>query len=141
MGMFDYVKCEVPLPDGFEGELQTKDFANPYMETYTITKDGRLLRRYIVDHKPVPEGEWEYSADDPNPLHRIWHEHSKTRPVLAEEDVEYHGWLNFYGYSGDVNDRYKPGGEYQWHEYNAKFTDGRLVTIEVQLPRVELDKR
>jgi hypothetical protein len=26
MGMFDYVRCGVPLPDGFEGELQSKDF-------------------------------------------------------------------------------------------------------------------
>jgi len=27
MGMFDHVRCEVPLPDGFKGEMQTKDFA------------------------------------------------------------------------------------------------------------------
>ncbi|MCW2364825.1 hypothetical protein M2341_000272 [Sphingobium sp. B7D2B] len=24
--MFDYVRCEVQLPDGFVGEFQTKDF-------------------------------------------------------------------------------------------------------------------
>lgn len=45
MGMFDDVVCEAPLPDGFVSKngFQTKSF-DSLMDTYTITKDGRLLR-------------------------------------------------------------------------------------------------
>lgn len=37
----------------------------------------------------------------------------------SPEDYEHHGMLNFYG----------TDGQKIWHEYNAKFTDGRLVEI------------
>lgn len=43
MGMFDYVKCEYPLPDGWKpsGLFQTKDLECA-LGTYTITKEGRI---------------------------------------------------------------------------------------------------
>jgi hypothetical protein len=42
--MFDYVRCEYPLPDDAPPEgWQTKDTPNQYMEKYTITEDGRLV--------------------------------------------------------------------------------------------------
>jgi len=97
--MFDNVRVECPLPDGFEGELQTKDFSQPYMNVATIRSDGRL----VYDER-----------------------HWKERDPATAEDLNFHGMLNFYGFSG------KPGeSDYVWHEYNAKFTDGRLVSIEV----------
>lgn len=45
MGLFDYIRCEYPLPDGFDGdvEYQTKDTPNQYLDRYTIAEDGRLL--------------------------------------------------------------------------------------------------
>jgi hypothetical protein len=43
MGMFDNVMSEVPLPDGYDGPCQTKDFDDPYLETYLIRADGRLI--------------------------------------------------------------------------------------------------
>ena len=36
------------------------------------------------------------------------------------KEIDFHGWLNFY-----TNDKTRG-----WLEYNAKFTDGRLVKIE-----------
>ncbi len=44
MGMFDEVRCEYRLPDAEvqDGRFQTKDFYR-ILETYTITKDGRLM--------------------------------------------------------------------------------------------------
>lgn len=131
MGLFDYVRCQVPLPDGFDGELQTKDFDCPYLETYTITNDGRLLERYVSDRQPVPESEWEY-AGDPDPLHKIWHEQSKCKSIYADRDTNFHGVLNFYGCAGDRKD-----GTWEWHEYNAKFTDGKLVSIERDMNRID----
>jgi hypothetical protein len=119
MGMFDYVRCDVPLPDGFSGELQTKDFDCPYMDVYTISADGRLMERYVEREEPVPESEWKYVGST-HPLEKIRHEHSKTKIIYGERDTNYHGWLNFYGGSAD-----------EWHEYNAKFTDGQLVEIKI----------
>lgn len=37
------------------------------------------------------------------------------------QDTDFHGILNFYTYIGQNVD--------DWHEYNAKFTDGQLVEI------------
>ena len=90
MGMFDYVDCELPLPDGWKGKLQTRDFDCPYLETYTIRADGRLI-------------------------------HRETRKTFGVDvDTNFHGILNFYGLEND-----------EWHEYNAKFTDGQLVSISI----------
>jgi hypothetical protein len=36
MSLFDYIVCEAPLPDGFTGELQTKDLGC-YMLTHVIS--------------------------------------------------------------------------------------------------------
>ena len=93
MGMFDYVHCEVPLPDGWQQphELQTKDF-DCEMEIYTIRKDGLLMDS-------------------------------------QKRDTEFHGFLRFYGIEGDVNSGER-GVAWHWHEYRAKFTDGRLVNLE-----------
>ena len=68
--MYDYVKCNVPLPDGWDaGDLQTKHFGCE-ADTYTITRDGRLTRG--SDFQSVPE------------THR-------------ECDMDFHGIFRFYG--------------------------------------------
>ncbi len=113
MGMFDYIKCEYPLPDGWNGELQTKDF-DCEMVTHIITADGRLMLEGIIESK-------------------------------------FHGIVNFYGSEyHSLNDQparpkgvsHGPDGvkdyttgeplKHIWHEYNAKFTDGKLVSISVE---------
>lgn len=48
MGVFDYIVCKYPLPDGFqlpvnEDPFQTKDTPLQQLVTYTITTDGHLL--------------------------------------------------------------------------------------------------
>ena len=48
MGMFDYVKCEVPLPDKYEGQLQTKDF-DCRMDLYILDVQGRLLKQSALE--------------------------------------------------------------------------------------------
>lgn len=102
MGMFDEVICEVPLPDGWRHPVfQTKDFEEPYLDKYIIRADGRLIRK-----KP-----W-YESD-----------------IKTDTDTNYHGQLRFYSYEGDPND--EAPIEDRWHEYEAKFTDGKLVGIEL----------
>ena len=97
--MFDYVRSEIPLPDGFEGELQTKDIGDPYMNLATIRANGRL----VYDERPWQELDAE-----------------------TADDLDWHGFLNFYGSEGRHG---QPG--YRWHEYVAKFTDGQLVEIKL----------
>lgn len=81
MGMFDDVVCEVPLPDGKSGKhFQTKDFEPAYLEKYTITADGRLIR------------------DDP------WWERPEGQPA-KQMDMDFHGVLNFYDYNTDTKER------------------------------------
>lgn len=121
MGMFDYIRCEVPLPDGFQGELQTKDLDCELLE-HQITKDGRVL--------VAREGFGEHAN-------------------VKYEDAEYHGFLSFYGleYLKENGEPFRDGGgvmhtgaetvsqktgerlKLVWHEYRAKFTEGQLVEI------------
>src|SRR4051794_29995094 len=44
MGMYDSIRCEQPLPDGWQPDepMQTKDLDCELLE-YVITMDGRLL--------------------------------------------------------------------------------------------------
>jgi hypothetical protein len=79
--MFDYVKCDVPLPDGANdgGVFTTKDFQDPYMETYTISKEGRLIH-----HKP------RYTCDPPD------------QPV-GDIDMNFHGYLRFHRWDNAAN--------------------------------------
>ena len=104
MGMFDWVDCDYSLPDGgpTDPEFQTKTFDDPYLRHYRITPEGRLLKR---DQWSMTE--WEEGGDPKGPA--TW------------TDTNHHGVLNFYD-SDETTD--------EWFEYDAKFTDGQLVSIE-----------
>ena len=124
MGMFDNIRCEVPLPDGFTGELQTKDFDCEMVE-HVITKDGRMMLCRIDEVQEVPKAERPYPNDD-----GFLGLCGSIRRIMSLHDAHFHGVVNFYGSEGDPNNR-GPGTDYRWHEYNAKFTDGQLVSIEI----------
>jgi len=53
MGMFDYVRSEIPLPNGFTGDLQTKDF-DCIMTTILIRADGRLVKEENLSYASCP---------------------------------------------------------------------------------------
>jgi hypothetical protein len=119
MGMFDYIRCEVSLPDGWlPGELQTKDF-DCEMVTHVITKDGRLMLERIDETHLVPKEERPYPNDD-----GLLGMCGSIRTVTSLRDSNFHGVANFYGSEGTPNTP-----DYHWHEYNAKFTDGNLQEI------------
>lgn len=81
--MFDWVKCEVPLPDGWvHPEFQTKDFPDPYLDTYTIRADGRLIRRAVGSeeadlnfHGHFRFYSYEGDVNAANPITDRWHEY------------------------------------------------------------------
>jgi hypothetical protein len=116
MGMFDYIRCERPLPDGWTGECQTKDF-DCEMVTHVIDVDGRLMLERIDETQLVPKEERSYpDAPDGDILSFC----GSIRTITSTHDACFHGVVNFYGSDGD-----------KWHEYNAKFTDGNLVSIDI----------
>jgi hypothetical protein len=143
MGMFDYVRSEVPLPDGFTGELQTKDFACE-MAVHTIRSDGRLILARLDHTEVIPKSERPYPNDD-----GLLGLAGSLRCHWWHEDANFHGILNFYGSEYELEDGqpYRGRGVLtrgsnhrgdkgqpltrKWHEYNAKFTDGKLVSIDI----------
>jgi len=131
MGMYDYVKCNYPMPKGFEflqgsnREFQTKDFTN-ILDEYTITEDGRLIHH---EHSwdIVPEEERPYYGKpewDENPIFKTMG--SMKRTHVADKDMDFHGYLNFY--TIEYNSRNKPN----FYNLTAKFTDGKLVELVVE---------
>lgn len=112
MGMFDDITLgdDVLLPDGYQGRsFQSKDL-DCELDRYRI--EGGVLAKFCCDLE---------KDGDPRP-HHIWPDqlHQYHRRINERwEPVAFHGWLNFYDFDQDDN----------WHEYNAKFTDGRLVEI------------
>lgn len=141
MGMFDYIRCEVPLPDGWQASnLQTKDFDCAMVE-HVITKDGRLMMDIGHDEmvplaeRPSWKAEWGFTeeAEKEHPWEAM---RGCLRHIKKHEDANFHGVVNFYGNETIGYEPAQPGDQfrrpiYRWHEYNAKFTDGQLVGIEV----------
>ena len=138
MGMFDYIRCDYPLPDGWQpvGALQTKDF-DCEMVTHVITADGRLMLERKAE-RPYPD------APDDSLLSMC----GSVRTECSQHNSNFHGVVNFYGseYRTMDDQPARPRGtehhgekvcDYTtkeplkqiWHEYDAKFTDGQLVEI------------
>lgn len=119
MGMFAYLRCEVPLPDGAtsddrDGNWQTKDLDPGLLDLYVITSAGRLCHQ-DYDLIPCPREEQTQIGDSDLwvPLYKPINEHLV--------DLGYHGDIVFYGVDQDQT----------WHEYRARFTHGQLEGISV----------
>lgn len=136
MGMFDYVRSEIPLPDGFTGELQSKDF-DCTMTEIVIRANGRLeIERF--EYETTPKDERPYpDADEDSAMSFV----GCIRKVNRRwEDMDYHGDFEFYGYERvgpqtfvPLYDGAKVGyykGETRWHEYVARFSDGQLAWVK-----------
>lgn len=133
MGMFDYIKCEVPLPDGWSGELQSKDF-DCEMVTHVISSDGRLMvdrghnEMVPLLERPYWKAEWgnDEAAEKKHPLEAL---QGCMRRVKNYVDSKHHGMVRFYG-TETIGKDAEGYPKYKWHEYSAKFTDGQLMSIE-----------
>lgn len=102
MGFFDYLSCEMPLPDRREvskDAFQTKAFWH-CMDHFTITPTGRLIfhkRRYSLRGEP--------GAGPP--------EH------IGDIDMDYHGDIEIHGTTKDGS----------WLNYAVRFTRGTVEWI------------
>lgn len=114
MGMFDYVQSEVPLPDGYTGELQTKSL-DCLLTTVLIRADGRLLIK-DQEFEEVPVSERPFPND---PRKRFIGSMRVTQE--SWRDLNFHGDIEIYGYERDAE---------EWHGYVARFTHGQLEYIK-----------
>jgi hypothetical protein len=121
MGMFDYIRSEIPLPNDPPPPdtiwFQTKDVPtiNLFLEKWLIRADGRLVKLGVVyeDHsdKTAPEGSLESivgimsAVDDPS---------------LDKVMDDFHGDIPFYYYDGTTGECW---------EYTARFTEGYCTKI------------
>lgn len=110
MGLFDYVIVESEMfPEELRRlEFQTKsELEEPFMETFIITKDGRLLyKSHTYEWKPKKKP--VKSFRDLSGALQV-----KTEKII---DENFHGIFDFYSESV---------------ECYAKFTDGNLQSIEI----------
>lgn len=124
MGLFDYIKCEMPLP----GEpkppdtlFQTKDTDDQYMTVYTITTDGKLTwRPYVFEAVPPSERPFPNAEGIKGLRGSIRRKEDPPAPI------PYHGDITFYHLSR----------EREWWEYRARFTEGvcTRITLEEHRP-------
>ena len=120
MGMFDELKCEYLLPDPIvqNETFQTKSLDRA-LDNYTITRDGRLI---------LHPARYELESEEeqlPGP------DVSEMPQAIPEGDAEilYHGDIYFYTSLGTPGD-----DDYEWFEYKARFTEGRLQWIQRAKP-------
>ena len=126
MGMFDYIRCWMPIEGNpVVHEWQTKDTPDQYMTTYTICPDGTLWWR-PYEQFTVPVEERPY----PNETGLLkWAGSLGRKEGEPEQLSDYHGDLYFYG--SDEND--------EWWEYRARFTEGvcKITVVESPLTRTD----
>lgn len=112
MGMFDYLRCEYPLPvDGAnELEYQTKDTPSQFLENYKIEKDGTLSYescRYEDRSDQTLSGIMRLAG-------------MMTRIVEGWEKVCFTGEIRFYTTIEE---------DAKWIEFSSYFVDGKLKEL------------
>lgn len=149
MGMYDYIKCEYPLPDAHmqDALFQTKDTEAMYLEHYTITRDGKLVHHGVAYGETPPE-ERPYYDPEIKGFKSAVDEFCGSISETPTGDIEipYHGDVYFYtsvGWFADGTKTYRisdgqgqrvtdgpwESATEEWFEYQARFTNGRVEWI------------
>lgn len=125
MGMFDYVRVEYPIDAPQDIEWQTKSMPALWMDTYVISKDGRILHEeYDLEDHSDPNAEPGSFESFAGCMTRV------NRRLVEMPD--FRGEIRFYGYP-DRKSRES------WWEYSALFKDGRLIDIKRLHPAGDMD--
>lgn len=109
MGMFDYLRCQYPLPvEGANAlEFQTKDTDAQYLDLYELREDGTLWHEAYdlrtEDDESAPLGIYQY-RDNPR-----W----EQEPITGE--------IRFYTSRGNG----------AWIEFSAYFAEGKMRELHV----------
>ena len=120
MGLFDYLRCKLPLPVAGANDLefQTKDTDAQYMDHYEIREDGTLWHQeYDTEDRSDPNAEG---------LAALFGCMTRVNERWVQDDMT--GEVRFYTYFGDANDK-QPISE-RWIEFSAYFASGQLKQLE-----------
>jgi len=116
MGMFDYLRCEYPLPvEGANKILyQTKDTPSMWLDEYLIDENGDLYgEEYDIEDR---------SDKTKGPLESMLG--CMTRVNIRKVKSDYTGEIRFYGFKDDVN--YKG-----WVEFSSYFESGKIKNLNL----------
>lgn len=120
MSMYDHIRCEVPLPDGFEGEplFRTMDFER-VLATHAIREDGL----YLDDghYETVPKAERPHPDAAEGTLEDLKGSLRWVPKLVLHSEA--HGTIHFHGEDAAGKQ----------HDYEARFMDGELIGIKVRL--------
>lgn len=117
MGMFDYIRVKMRLPDQPPPpkieKFQTRDTPNQFLNNYTIEADGTLIEHVVryEDHS---------NPDAASPLERFAGMMTSTPEPEKDHAIAFHGDITFYHYDDQTR---------EWWEYVARFTEGKCVRI------------
>lgn len=114
MGLFDYVRCQYPLPVAGANamEFQSKDTPQQYCEWYEIRGDGTLWHEdYDTEDRSDPNAEGLMALAG-----------SATRVNKRFEQCLMTGEVRFYTGTGPPDDG--------WLEFSAYFVEGKLLHLQ-----------
>ena len=121
MGMFDYLKCDPPLPARREAEgmtFQTKDF-DCVMETIHIHADGTVWgEEYDIEDRSDPN-----ATGIARLAGMLTRTNIRPKPLL-----DFSGEITFYG---DYGPRKQNGWGEGWLEFRATIEKGRMTSVEL----------
>lgn len=126
MGMFDYVVCKMPLPDGIildvsEKKFQTKSFHELY-EWNRCGGTGGSMSTFIINEDGSIDVEWaNYGFNERlgDILYTEW-----INDEWLKTKFEYDKDFYFYTSTGDFKDNTN-----KWHEFKAIVKDKKVVDI------------
>lgn len=115
MGMFDYLRCKMPLPlpEFQDAEFQTKCTPAQYMDLYVIDETGKLwVEEYDTEDQSDPnaEGFMKFAG-------------CAARVNKRMAPVAFTGSINFYECLG----RYSSG----WVEFCAFIDEGQVIKLKL----------
>lgn len=117
MGLFDYLRCKLPLPVAGANDLefQTKDTDAQYMDHYEIREDGTLWHQeYDTEDRSDPTAEG---------LAALFGCMTRVNERWVQDDMT--GEVRFYTSIGST-----PTTTGEWVEFSAFFVRGQLKHIE-----------
>jgi len=111
MSLFDYLKCEYPLPDPEvqNEDFQTKNMDAPFCEWYKIDKEGNLLyEEYDIEDKSDP------NAEGAKRVRGIM-----TRVNKRWKKTDLTDTIHFYAIKDD-----------KWYSYDVIIVNGKITKLE-----------
>lgn len=120
MGMYDHIRCEYPLPEGWQDRTFQSKSLDCAMDDYTITADGRLIH-HTVRWEVVPKEERPHpEAPDDDML--SFFGSMRTVPT-GDVEIPYHGDIHFYDWD------HARGLGKGLRTFTARFTEGRVTRL------------